>query len=124
MKTLVQVIRKKNKSALVQWRADNGSLLRGTIPSAEIDGENTETFVEPAVLEMAVPYGVAWSDFLQDVLIPAEKIEQALHSAGVWTVDDMRLNPASVNSAIVSLVNINLVQLMRQAEQGAETLEV
>ena len=123
MRRMVQVIRKKNRTALVQWRDDNGRLLRGTIPAEQVEESEQESTVDQSVLDMSVPYGVSWQDFMSDIYISAEDVEVALHNAGVWTVQDMRLNPSTVNGVFISLVGINLVHLMRLAEQGIDILE-
>lgn len=93
----VKVISKKKDTSLVEW--DDGVLNRGYIPSDKIeDGE-----VSSDTLSAAIPYGVQ----LDLPSVTPEQVEEALHRAGLWTVEDMRQNPMEVKAVLEAVYKVS-----------------
>lgn len=81
----------KKGNTLVEW--DDGMLHRGYIPSDTItDGE-----VSSDTLSAAIPYGVGLSDL---PCVTPEQLEDMLHRAGLWTVEDIRRHPMEVKAVL------------------------
>ena len=93
----VRVISHKNKTSLVEW--DDGALNRGYIPSDQIeDGE-----VSSDTLSAAIPYGVQ----LDLPCVTPEQIEDQLHRAGIWTVEDIRKHPTEVKAVLEAVYKVS-----------------
>ena len=106
----VTIVSKNNETALVTWD-DNGKLRRGYVPRKSI----VEGMVKESILEMAIPYGVDWSDFPEIPILQKDDLIEQLHRRGVWSVTDMRSNVQEVQAAIIEIAGIALVKVLEYA---------
>lgn len=113
-KIAVTVIRSKGFTALIEW-VEKTRLKRGYLPASMIDADN---MVSDDVLEAATSYGVPWGDVLNLQATP-EKLEQALHAHGIWTLEDLVTKPNAAIGALQSVYRVDLAALL----QAARTFE-
>lgn len=84
----VHQVRKLNlgstpESFLVEWVVD-GVAKRGFIPAKKFDPAG----VPESVLLRSTPYGLPWAQ-LATLSATPEGLEQALHNADIWTLNDL-----------------------------------
>lgn len=63
---------------------------------------------------------VAWAEVIGELRATPQVIEQALHSRGILTMDDLRRNPTTALSAIQACYALDLQVLMQRAEEYAK----
>ena len=82
---LRQVTRLSNSGevVLVEWVAD-GKVYRGFLPAKKYSPEG----MPDSVLSKATPYGLPWAKLASFQATP-EGLEEALHNADIWTLDDL-----------------------------------
>lgn len=107
----VTILEQKGKSALIAW--DNK---RGYIPlKAIVDGA-----VDEAVLDAAIPYGIAWEELIDLSYITPQVVGDALRKANVWTADDLHTRGKYARQAMNRLMGDALAALRRTAKQIEE----
>ena len=104
------IVSKNAETALVTWD-DDGKLRRGYVPLKSI----VEGMVKESILDMAIPYGVDWSDFPEIPILQKDDLIEQLHRRGVWSVTDMRSNVQEVQAAIIEIAGIALVKILEYA---------
>jgi len=92
-KTLVTVIRQKDKSSLVEFIAA-GILTRKFVPTKEV----VDGFVSDEVLEQAIPYGYPFDEI--KLAFDSQKLVNEMHNVGVWTAEDALKNQQKVWAAL------------------------
>jgi hypothetical protein len=93
----MKIIEKQGSSKLVEYR-EGRSTKRVILPITEDD------------ISLGVQYGIPFSLLLQQsgmAKIDADRTEQKLHNAGIWTEDDLRKHPG-----VIEALNINLGELL------------
>jgi len=106
----VVIVSKNIETALVSWD-DDGKMRRGYVPLKSI----VEGMVKESILEMAIPFGVDWSDFPELPVLEKDDLIEQLHRRGIWSVQDMRSNVQEVQAAIISIAGIALVKILEYA---------
>lgn len=98
-------LRTEGNSVLVEYTKGD-KLCRVIIPIDQIG----EAGITPDLIEMGVPYGVAWSELIQLQATP-EGFEQALYKAGIWTFEDFKHNVKLVLSILQSVYGLDVTKL-------------
>lgn len=103
-KKIVKMLFRKKSATLVEYQK-NGTPVRVSVPSNKVypTTQNGEVEVTEATLREGIPYGVPWSIHLKDLVVKGEDIERELHKLGIWTLEDFRKNPGSLQNAILSV---------------------
>jgi len=107
----IAVLRRDEKACLVQW-IESGVEKRGTLPAEFAD--RVELPLE--TLKSGIPYGIPWRMILKPA-VTVDRLEEALHSAGVWTFDDLQSHPDWALAALQSAYSIDLGQLLVAASE-------
>ena len=109
-KIKVKVLKAGPDNAMVEFMLDK-LLQRATIPTSLIEDE----YVEQAVLEAGIPYGVPW----ELVKLSASPIDLAntLRVYDIWTVDDAMRNPNKIISALQAVYEVDLAQILKFARE-------
>lgn len=108
----VRILRKIDKSLLIEYRDDNGDFHRGTVPEEVIVDDKIDT----KMVSLVIPFGVDWEYVLQGFVpdfTPA-KIAQLMKNNGIWTMDDFYKNPKGVMGAINAAYNLDYGALVAQ----------
>lgn len=108
MKT--KLIRRQGNVALVEIY-DEGTYTRVIVPSNKVSDSGT---VNPAILEMGIPYGCPWEEMITLTATP-EMIANELRRRGVFTVDDLLSNPKVAFSAVQYVYGIDAQKLVKAA---------
>ena len=111
--TLIE--RRGAEAALVEWSAD-GDLKRAVIPSGEIQ----DGMVLSDVLEMGIPYGLAWENLVILQATP-QALGKALRANGIWTYRDLERNQAAAFGVLQSIYGVDLAALIRAAAQTEDS---
>lgn len=102
----VRVIKTKAGQSLIEWNEDN-NMHRAWVPHEDVKHGEIET------PERGLPYG----DEIELTDLPkAAAIVQALHNAGLWTWEDIRVNPSAVQSAVTQVYDSVISQLLMHKE--------
>lgn len=107
MKVSVKIVRRNLNSVLVEWHQDE-DFHRVTIPPEFIDGEGK---CHSADLELGIPYGVPFEDFIVIKATP-EKIARLLRNRGIWTVEDLMLQHQVVTGVFKTVYGLNYRELI------------
>jgi len=92
-KTLVKVIRQKDKSSLVEFITD-GIITRKFVPTSEVINKS----VSSEVIEQAIPYGYPFDEI--KITFDNQKLLNELHNVGIWTAEDALKNQQKVWAAL------------------------
>ena len=111
-KVAVTVIHSKGNTALIEW-VEKTKLKRGYLPASLIEADN---MVSDEALEAATPYGVPWESVITLYATP-EKLEQALHAHGIWTLNDLVTKPNAAIGALQSVYRVDLAALLQAARK-------
>lgn len=107
----VQVVETAGPTSLVEWERD-GVLQRGYVPAKEVQ----QGAVSERTLRAAMPYGVPWAKYAPKVNLSPEDIEAALRRRGIWTLDDIALQRASVGTLLFEL--FGLTDMIRRVSKA------
>lgn len=108
----MKVIKTANKQAtLYEWRDESGNTRRGWLP-------NSDQPATPEELELAIPYGMNWSDYIVVKPVTPEQVEQELYAHGIWTPEDALKSPAVVQSVIKKLIGLDVRQIFDVANRA------
>ena len=107
----VSVITRKGESALVEW-VEGEEIRRVFIPRDTISADEK---VEEDILSDGAPYGVEWEK-VEFPEITSADLARSLRRSGIWTVEDLRLNPNLAISAIKSIYRVDLAALNKFAK--------
>jgi hypothetical protein len=111
----VDIIQIKGSSVLVQYIGKDNLLHRCIVPERNmIILPSKEGIVDEDELEMAIPYGIPWTDFLADleILITGDMIANSLISSGIWTKEDYTGKPREVSGAIQAVVLPSILSVL------------
>ena len=111
----VSVITRKGESALVEW-VEGEEIRRVFIPRDTISADEK---VEEDILSDGAPYGVEWEK-VEFPEITSADLARSLRRSGIWTVEDLRLNPNLAISAIKSIYRVDLAALNKFAKSLEE----
>lgn len=106
----VRVVRQDGARIVVSW-VEGGREYRAWLPASlgSFDAVNR------AALVQADSYGVPWARIAPPCLYSPERLEAALHGAGIWTLDDLQRNPAAASGALQAALGIDLGGLLTAA---------
>ena len=97
----VKIITIKGVAMLVEWIID-AKVYRAIIPESvvTISIPGLEGFADLDILETGIPYGLPWKELIPKYEIMPIMLEEELHKAGIWTVEDFEKNPGDVQGAV------------------------
>ncbi len=97
----IQVVQKKGRARIVEYRASDGSLRRCILPAKVVREALAGDGLTEEELERGIPYGEDWAMMLEGVDIPTpETVAQALRDIGIWTAEQARKGPGTVRVAL------------------------
>ena len=119
--TKVLIIRRKNGLTLVEWR-EGGTLKRAWVTPQMIESESDHYcwVHNPGV---GIPFGVDWERLISFTASPID-LDRELKRTGIWTAEDLRLNPNAALGAIKSALGLDLAALQNAAREYEKQLEV
>ena len=94
----------KNGLALVEFNKPDGNICRTWVKDDKISKQGSDYFVENPM--MGIPYGVAFSEHLQDLGSIAQDIEEALYRNGIWTWSDVTTRTDLVKKAYAEALGV------------------
>lgn len=110
---------KKAGMMLIQWEEDN-TLHRSWVTSEQVVENPDGRFyaVDPHV---GVPYGF---DFTKLVTLKttAKVLDREIKRREIWTLEDLRANPAALVSAIQAAYGVTRATILQKAEEYAKQL--
>jgi predicted flap endonuclease-1-like 5' DNA nuclease len=74
--------------------------------------------LDQSTAERGVPYGLPWRDAKFSVDGIGQRVEDALHNAGIWTYADLQKNPNVAIGALKSVLMLDYSRLVEFAEQS------
>jgi len=89
-----------------------GETTRCILPMVMLRGKD----VSDAEIDLGIPFGLPFSQFLQANPFIPEIVEVKLHNAGIWTLDDLRQNAQKAVRIIQSVYHIELASIIKSAE--------
>ena len=95
------VLKRSGHAFLVQYVNEQKFTKRVIVPEeylASSDGKVVELSEED--LDKAIPYGLAWEEYLKSVHISGNDIARALYAHGILTREDYKDNPNGVLGAV------------------------
>lgn len=108
----VKIIQQKGLSALVEWE-HRKSVKRAFVPTNVLDGEKCPA----AELELGIQHGEPWENY---VCKPpsAKQVADALRRAGLWTMEDLFLEPVKAKQIFQALCGQQFTHFMRATRGG------
>jgi len=119
-KEMLRKVTRLNKAgevALVEWVAD-GKVYRGFLPEKKFSPEG----LPDSVLSKATPYGLPWAKLATFQATP-EGLEEALHNADIWTLDDLVTKIQAGIGAIQTAYQFDLAALRTAAKNYKTEVE-
>ena len=109
-----RLVTKSGQTGLIEVNRD-GALERCLLPTQLLEG-NLELTSEQ--IDAGAPYGLPFSEFVQPSSFKdmAKQFEIALHSAGIWMLEDLRTKVPSAISALQVVYGIEFRKLIKAAE--------
>ena len=104
---------------LVEW-AEGGTLKRAWVIPSMIESEegNYAWVFNPG---MGIPFGVDWSRIVTFMSTPID-IDMELKRQGIWTAEDLHMNPNGALGAIKSALGLDLAALQNAAREYEKQL--
>ncbi len=99
----IRIVERKRENILVEWTED-GRIRRGWLRDQGRDPTETEVLT-------AAPFGDAFEEALQPVLISPEDLADALRRRGLWTVKDAMREPGTVARAVAIAAGLSVASL-------------
>jgi hypothetical protein len=110
----VRTVRQSGEASLIEYERDDRSIGRVYVPTSLVTGEE----IDPAVVEMGVPYGLPWEELLDQRVTPeARAAADALRRRGIWTGDDLRRNPNEAAAVLITAYRGWLHRLLAVSEE-------
>jgi len=109
-----RLITKSGQTGLIEVNRSD-ALERCLLPTQLLEG-NSELTGEQ--IDSGAPYGLPFSEFVQPSSVKdlAKQLEAALHTADVWTLEDLRTKVPLVISALQTVYGIEFRKLIKDAE--------
>lgn len=114
MKTKVKKIFHKGSASVVEWEDGSGYLRRSIVPTAEIQEEQGEFFVED--VGDGPDYGMDWENLVQTQSGP-KAIADLLRRRGIWTLEDYAANTPVVQSVFNQACSENISRFRENVNQ-------
>jgi hypothetical protein len=114
----IKLISKQGHAALIEWTDATGGLHRSIVPTEAI----TEGRIDPAELDYAIHQdGIDLVAALgkDEITISAQKLQNELRRAGVWTKEDYLAKPTIIFGVLQKLYGVDVATLQNIAI-GAE----
>lgn len=92
---LVKPIKSKGGNTLVEW-VEGAAIYRSWLPNKEVKDDEANN------PEKGLPYGDDLTPLLKH-LPTAAVIMQALHNNGLWTLEDIKINPSLTLSSLAAV---------------------
>lgn len=105
----MKIIKKDGHSQLVEYQ-EGGSIKRVILPLGEDD------------VNLGIPHGFPFADLLKEKVCEgmAQRIEDELHRAGIWTAKDALAKPAAIQGAILAAYAIDYSFILQLAKTQKE----
>ncbi len=94
-----------DKAVVIEWQ-EKGRTKRGSIPTAEYAEK-----VDADLLAASIPYGVPFED-MPLKQFTGEDLADAIHAAGVWTEEQVRVNAQKLVGVLRELYGIDLGKIV------------
>jgi len=108
----IKVVKRVGQSVVVEWTDEDGTW-RTTLPAEVVqDSEIYET-----VLFEGASYGVLWDSYIDVRPFSKEAIYEGLKRAGIWTMEDMRLNAAKALKVFQRIAGGIFNRMLQEAER-------
>lgn len=119
--TKVLTIRRKNGLTMVEWN-ERATFKRAWVTPEMIESEEGHYawVYNPG---MGIPFGIDWERIISFVATPAD-LDRELKRQGIWTAEDLRMNPDAALGAIKSALGLDLAALRNAAREYEKQLEV
>lgn len=94
MNVLARIVSENQSLLLLEWVVEK-SVIRGFADRSMISkNEDNLNFVTLHNPDETIPYGVKWSQLIEQSVQPIDPVEfeNMLHSANVWTIEDFKKN--------------------------------
>lgn len=103
------VISFTGSATLVQWTDEQGEPQRGYIPTVE--GQQAGASL-PVATETAIPY--AEPLFVDEIRIPATRINTEMKRHGLWTTNDVRKRPNEALGVLMGVARMTLYDIYQK----------
>lgn len=114
----ITAIGREGQAALVQWVDEQGALRRAHIPTTSVMTDAVgQTKALASELRLGIPYGIPWAQLIKPA-VTSERIEQALHDVGIWTVKDLQANTQAAVGALQTAYGVDLGVLLNIAARS------
>lgn len=109
----IRLVSSKGQSTLVAYQDPDLEVEKKVYVDSELVGEDwgSEEEVPDEVIEYAIPYGIEWEAYVENILISKEAIARALYRNGIYTAEDYQRNPNAVLGAVREMSQQVLEQL-------------
>jgi hypothetical protein len=76
-------------------------------------------------LEVGVPYGIPWADFLFEFnqVVTGDMVAKSLADAGIWTKEDFKSKPDQVIKAVQSIIVPSVMNALHKVVSKVEKQE-
>lgn len=105
-KTMIAKLVSRKKSAiLVEYKNSVEDIVRVSIPAdkAEVSTDDKYVNVSESVVKAGIPYGIPWESKIPDITIKGSDVEKEFHKAGIWTLEDIKQNPNSIQGIVMAV---------------------
>lgn len=117
--TEIQIVFRKGAAVVVEWVGTNG-LQRGVLPAEAVKPDGT---VNPDDLLLASPYGLPFESLVKARTVTPERIAQALRTAGIWTLEDVRRESRLIPAILQGVYGLDMAALINEIEAGVSQQE-
>lgn len=105
---ITKIISKSSTGVVIEW-VEEGKVHRSIVPKEDVSNNG-----ECLYPERGIPYGLPFEQLLH-VDLTSEDITDALHNAGIWTMEDLLRRPSEVHGVLNILTGHILQTLLRNA---------
>lgn len=109
----VRVITVKSGMQLIQWE-ENNTFHRTWMKDNQVFKDQTGTYV--ADPHVGIPYGFDFTELVELKTTP-EILDRELKRRGVWTLAELRSNPAALTGALQAAYGVTRATILENAEK-------
>jgi hypothetical protein len=117
----VRIIMRKKRVLLVEAVVD-GVLQRVVVPDVDVTilPGDQEGVMKYEAFVQGLQYGIPWDLLLSPVEISPEKLSELLHKSGIWTEEDVKRDPKTVQGVLLSALQHTMQEINQIVKSQAQ----
>jgi hypothetical protein len=118
-----KVVRQEGDASLVEWMDKEGFYHRASVPRDVVKitkPGQVACSVDEDELLVGIPYGMPWEELIGEINVTPEMIANELRRSGIWTGQELLMNPDKIRSVMGKVFGVNYSTLLQNVKRYKE----